>query len=296
MMQPFIERLNKNVVLFDGAMGTQLINKGMKHNDCAERWVLDHRETILNIHRDYVRAGAEVLTTDTFCGTKFHLEKHGLAARLDDISREAVRCAREAAEDKAFVAGDVGPSGLMYPPMGNATDALLEDLFAEQIESLLKESPDIILIETQYDLREALSALRSARKLTTLPIGVTMTYNHTKRGFYTLVGNSVSQCCQAIAAEGADFMGANCTLTPEDMLELAPLLASSAELPVLIQPNAGQPVLGSDGVTYKTTAEAFAKSAARLLVKGVGAIGGCCGTSPLFIKYLRDLLDMRTTL
>lgn len=293
-MSRFLEALSQRILLFDGAMGTELIARGMTRGDCSERWVLEEPDQVLAIHSAYAAAGADVLTTDTFCATRHHLAKHGLDSRLEAVNTRAVQLARQAAGTGTFVAGDIGPTGLMWPPMGTADESRVADLVAEQASILVREEPDLILIETQYDLREAMAALKAVKKLTDLPVGVTMTFNRTRRGYFTLVGDTVESCMKTLADAGADFVGTNCSLTPADMAPLAELITDLGDRPVLLQPNAGQPRVQGSTVHYDTDPEQFAEQIGPVLDAGVSAIGGCCGTTPLFIRAVRCLLDERT--
>lgn len=287
------ELLARSVVLFDGAMGTMLIAAGMRRGECSERFTLERGELVESIHRSYVDAGADVVCACTFGATSHHLRKHGLEGRLGEINRAAVALARRAAGDRALVAGDIGPTGLMYPPLGSADDALLEELFAEQAEALRESGVDLFLLETHYDIREALCALRAIRRTGDTPVGVTMTFNLKRRGYFTMIGDSVEKCCRALADEGADFIGANCTLAPGDMVSLAQELAVCSALPVLIQPNAGQPKFDGDTIRYDIGPDEFARGVAQILDEPVRAVGGCCGTTPEFIRALRGIVDSR---
>ncbi len=292
-MNGFMKALSERVLLFDGAMGTELIARGMTRGDCSERWVLEEEQHVRAVHNDYAGSGADVLITDTFCATRNHLEKHGLGSRLEAVNRRAVQLAREAAGDDKFVAGDIGPTGLMWPPMGNADEDRVAEVTVEQATALLREEPDLILIETQYDLREALAALKTVKKLTNLPVGVTMTFNRTKRGYFTMVGDTVETCMEVLADSGADFLGTNCSLTPVDMAPLVNMIVEQVELPVLVQPNAGQPRIEGTSVFYDTDPETFARQMEPVIDAGVRAVGGCCGTTPLHIRAVRRLLDTR---
>jgi 5-methyltetrahydrofolate--homocysteine methyltransferase len=288
-----LERLASSIVLFDGATGTQLISAGMKRGECSERYNLEQPEILAAIHRSYVEAGAEVISANSFGATRSNLEKHGLAGRLEEINRSAVSIARSAGPSKALVAGDVGPTGVMYPPVGKADDGLLEALFEEQVRALLYGRPDLILIETHYDLREALCAVRAVRRLSDLPLGAAMTFNLNRRGYFTMMGDSVEKCCKALEEAGADFIGANCTLGPADMVGLAEDFARHACVPVLLQPNAGQPKVVGDKVHYDITPRDFSENLSKIIDRGVRAVGGCCGTTPEFIRELRSMLEAR---
>ena len=294
-MDSILQKLAKGTVLFDGALGTQLISSGLKTGECPERWNLDHPDQLKKIQQAYVAAGADVIVTNTFGANRGRLEGYGLSDRLGEINAAAARIAREAADGRCLIAGDLGPTGSMFPPMGKADQATLEDIFAEQVQALDKAGVDLFLIETQVDLREAVAAVRAAKKSSELPVGITMTFNETPRGYFTMVGDTVQACCAELAEAGADFVGANCSLVPGHMTALAELLCSTSDLPVLIQPNAGQPEIQGTTITYRTTPEQFAEGIGTILETGVRAVGGCCGTVPDTIRAVRRLLDTTRT-
>ena len=294
-MASILDKLSAGPVLFDGALGTQLIAAGLETGACPERWNLDHPDRLLDIHRAYAEAGADVICANTFGASRRHLERHGLADRLEEINAAGVGLARRAAGAGRLVAGDLGPSGALFAPMGDAEPAALEDLFAEQIRALVGAGVDLLLIETQVDLREALAAVRAAKGVCGLPVAVTLTFNSTPRGYFTMVGDQVRASCDALAGAGADLVGANCTLVPADMAGLTEQLCAATGLPVLVQPNAGQPRIRGEAITYETPPAQFAGGIAPILAAGARAVGGCCGTGPDTIRALRRLLDSTGT-
>lgn len=285
----FYNRIRSAPVLFDGGMGTQLIAAGMKRGDCSERWNLTQPRLVSQIHQAYRHAGADVLTTNTFVATRHHLEQHGLGEQLAAVNQAAARLAREV-DASSLIAGDLGPTGLLYPPMGTATEAAVAALYSEQVVILHQAQVDFFLIETQYDLREALVAVAAVRALGDLPVGVTMTYNLKRRGYFTMVGDSVVTCCRSLEKAGVDFIGANCSLGPQDMVPLTKEIATLTSLPILIQPNAGQPHAVNETILYDVTPEAFAEAMVQIRDQGATMLGGCCGTTPAHIAALQHLL------
>jgi len=291
-MKSFLEILNSEVLLFDGAMGTQLIDAGMKRGESSEKWILDQPDVVEKIHSSYVMAGARVITTNSFTSTRKHLSHNRLQDRMVELNTGSVRLAIRAADSKAFVAGDVGPTGHMFPPMGKADESLLIDTFTEQIEILDYSGVDLILIETQYDLREAAAALKASKQCCKKPVGVTMTFKRTKRGYFTMIGDNVERSINTLADLGADFAGTNCTLSPDDMIPLTEEL-SDGPLPILVQPNAGQPEVRGDQVHYGIDPLGFATSIKDILSRGARAVGGCCGTTPEHIRVISALMDSK---
>ncbi len=289
-MIPFLHQLHESILLFDGAMGTQLIHHGMTREESMERYVLERPDLIEEIHREYVQAGAQVIAACSFGATRHHLTLQGLASSIHEINTNAIAIARKAAGEACWVAADIGPCGLMFPPMGKADPALIKDIFIEQIGILDDAGPDLYLIETQYDLREALATLDAIRTTSPSPVGVTMTFNRTRRGFFTMLGDSVADCIMRLTEHGADFVGANCTLDPIAMVDLAQILSASSPVPILVQPNAGQPKVEGSAISYPMTPELFVEHVEKMIFPNIRAIGGCCGTTPEHIRQMRSML------
>jgi methionine synthase I (cobalamin-dependent) len=269
-------------------MGSALIERGLEPGRAPEEWNLTRPDVVCAIHRAYLDAGADVVTTNTFGSTPSRMARHGLLDRFAEVNRAAVRLARgcvDASPGSRFVAVSLGPTGMMFPPMGEATEASIASEFCEQLDSAGADV-DLVLIETVFDLREGLIALHSARERSAVPVAVTMTFNRTPRGFHTVMGDGVAAAVKALDAAGADVVGANCSIASGDMLDLAPLLRAATDRPVLCQPNAGQPHTQGATTVYEQSPGAFADHAARLFDLGVNAVGGCCGTTPEFIGEL----------
>lgn len=305
--------MRRGGVVFDGAMGSMLISRGLRSGRPPEEWNIEHPEIVSSVHTAYLEAGAEVIETNTFGGTPARLRSFGLAGAAAKINEAGTRIAREAvptapagpapdsparetlrestAPWKRFVAVSVGPSGMMLPPVGPATEGEIEAEFRAQIEGC-GDFHDMIVIETMFDLREALVALRAARAATAVPIGVTLTYTKNPRGFFTIMGDELRLSVRKLTEAGADVIGANCTLASGDMIELARVLRESTELPTLCQPNAGKPRLRAGSPVYDQTAAEFAADASELFGLGINAVGGCCGTTPAFIRELRTKMNV----
>ncbi|MCX7973598.1 MAG: homocysteine S-methyltransferase family protein [Candidatus Aminicenantes bacterium] len=290
----FLEKIRQGPVLFDGAMGTELIRRGLTKGECPESWNLFHPDKVKEIHLSYFKAGATVITTNSFGGHPVKLQSYGLADKTEELNRAAARIACEVRQKGQFVVGSLGPAGKIIQPYGPLKEAEAEEGFYRQAKALASEDLDGLLIETMYDLREALIALRACRQACSLPIIVTMTFQRTPRGFFTLMGQKVEECLSKLEIEGADGVGANCTLTSREMAELTLLLRSSTSLPLIIQPNAGQPIISPKGdLLYSQSIEDFVAPFKQILEAGVQAIGGCCGTNPDYIRRLAQLINQR---
>lgn len=289
MKKNILELLKERVVLFDGATGTQLIERGLKKGECPETWNLDRSLQVKEVHQLYFDAGADVVITNTFGATPAKLNKFNLRDRMEQINRAAVALAKEVCPEDKYVAGSMGPTGLFLPPVGKATPQEIAESYKAQAEILAESGVDLIIIETQYDLKEAVEAVIAA-KSTGLPVFVTMTFDKKKRGYFTMMGNSVEDSVKELGINGADVVGANCTLDSKNYVELTRVLKKSTDLPILVQPNAGQPETRGEKVYYQETPEQFTKNAALMLEAGADAIGSCCGSTPEFTRQLANLI------
>ncbi len=286
-MPGFRQRLASGVIVGDGAWGTMLADRGLPAGAPPELWTLEHPEILTEIARAYVDAGAELVTTNTFGGSRMRLAQHKLDARLDEINRRAVEIARAAAGDQAFVSASMGPTGRLLAPLGDADPEEAARGFAEQARVLATAGADLVCIETFIDLQEALTAVRAVRSVSDIPIVATMTFETTPRGPFTVMGVSVPQAANELSAAGADAVGANCGAGVDEMLEVANAFLTATKVPVAIQPNAGLPVRTGGRLTYPDSPEAFAAAVAPLAKAGVRILGGCCGTTPDHIRALR---------
>ncbi len=284
------ERLEAGVVLLDGALGTELIAAGLAAGRAPEWWVLEHPERVAAVHRAYAEAGADVVHTCTFGASPIKLEQEGLGGRCAEINAAAVRLCREAVGARALVSGDLGPTGLLFPPMGDADPDALRAAFAEQAEVLAAEGVDLVSVETMYDLREALIATEEARRVG-LPVLASMTFSARRRGNFTLVGDRIGPSMTALASAGASAVGFNCSVTSDVMGVMVAEAVAATDAPVLAQPNAGQPRATPEGVVYDASPDPFARDLLAMVEAGARVVGGCCGTTPAFIRATRALLD-----
>jgi len=289
-VKPFLERVQEGLLLFDGAVGTMLQSWGLPVGEAPERWVFDKPDQVLRLHRAYVEAGAEALTTDTFGGTKFKLATWTDTSRVYELNRRAAELAREAAGDRVYVAGSVGPTGVFLAPLGEVSEQEMFEAFAEQVRGLVDGGVDLIIIETQMDVNEAKLALRAVREVGRVPVVANMTYDPGKAGFRTLMGATVEQCVRALDEAGADVLGTNCGTGISDMIEIVREMRRFTEKPILAEPNAGLPVLEGGKTVYKETAQEMADRVPDLVAAGAQIVGGCCGTTPEHIRLFRQKL------
>ncbi len=295
MSAGFEERLEDGVLLLDGGMGSQLINMGLDSGRASETWTTEQPRRIVEAHRAYVEAGSDVVHTNTFGATAAKLEAAGLGGRCRELNTAAVDLARRAAGSRtprSLVAGDVGPTGKLLPPVGDADQEFYRDAFREQTAALAEAGVDLISIETMYDVREAVAAVEAARE-TGLPVMASMTFEAHRRGNFTIMGNRIGESLGALAGAGATVVGMNCSVLSAEMLAMV-REAVVLGVPVAAQPNAGKPRVTAGGVTYDDASPvSFCRDLMAMVDAGARVVGGCCGTDPEFIRRARQALDRR---
>jgi methionine synthase / methylenetetrahydrofolate reductase (NADH) len=285
---PFLDALRRGPLVFDGAMGTQLYQRGYFITRSFDEANLARPDMVLGIHRDYVTAGAQIIESNTFGANRELLGRYGAQDRLAEINRAGVRLAREAAGDDAYVAGAVGPTGLMVGTLAEDRLASLPATFKEQIESLLEEGVDLLVLETFYSAREMEAALKAARALFAGPIVAQMSFSEERQA---IEGLAPALMAARLRDWGADVAGVNCAEGPAFVFEVARQMLGCG-LPVSAQPNAGLPRRLDQRTIYMTTPEYFGVYARRMLQSGVALVGGCCGTGPEHIRRAVDAAAM----
>jgi 5-methyltetrahydrofolate--homocysteine methyltransferase len=285
-MHAILELLKEKTVIFDGAMGTMLMAAGLKAGESPELWNIEKPSLVTDIHRKYYEAGSDVVHTNTFGGNAVKLADNGLSDKMAIINGEAAKLARDACPDGKFVAGDIGPTGKLLKPLGDLVIEEAEEAFFRQAQALVKGGVDLISIETMFSLDEALAALRATKRLGNVLVIAALTFNRTKKGFFTIMGEGVNQAVSAFERAGADVIATNCSLGSRDMIDLTKELRAATRKPILIQPNAGKPVTQEGITSYQQTAAEFAQDGKEIKNAGADMIGGCCGTNPEFIRAL----------
>jgi 5-methyltetrahydrofolate--homocysteine methyltransferase len=284
---PSLLKSNK-VIILDGAMGTELERRGALGR-CNSN--LTNPEIVEEIHRDYFNAGSHAVITNTFSMTRLYIETHGIKIDVEEVNRSGVKSARNAAGKHRYVLGDIGSTAQMLEPYGNCREEELYNTFKEQASILSEAGVDGFIIETMFDLREALCAVRACRDISGVPLIASMSFQTLKNGGMTMMGNSAEECAARLTEEGADAVGANCgNLAPKEMAEIVSIMKESTTLPIAAQPNAGKPKLEGGKVFYMEP-ELFATETLECYKAGASIIGGCCGTSPAHIKALAELIS-----
>ena len=288
----FLEQVKKNVLLFDGAMGTFLQAKGLKIGDCPEEWNITHSKIIKDIHKEYYDAGADCVETNSFGGTRVKMAKFGKGDKVCEFNKEAALLAKEVCPSGKFVAGSIGPTGEMLEPLGDFTLEECYDNYAEQAIALKDGGCDVLCIETMMDLGEAKVALKAVKEETSLPVIVSFTFQYTSNGYRTLMGHSIPHIIKELTKCGVDIIGSNCGYGIESMVEiLKEYKAAAPNMLFLIQPNAGLPEITGDKTAYRETPEIMVAKMDNLLNIGLNIFGGCCGTTPDHIKSFRHILN-----
>ena len=289
-MDNFRETIADRVVLFDGAMGTEIYASGVFINRSYDEVNLSKPELVGGIHQRYLQAGAEVLTTNTFGANRMRLQPFGLTDRLHDINASAVRIAREAAGGRAWVAGSIGPTGAILAPVGKVAPGDIFHIFREQAEILANGGVDLFVLETFVHLPELWQAVRAVRSVCDLPIVTLMTFPASGPTQQQYEGPSPEQAARAMSAWGVAAIGTNCSLGPRGVLSIVESMRLVTDKPIVAMPNAGMPQVVEGRTLYLAGPEYMAEYARRLGQVGAMGIGGCCGTTPAMIKEMSGFI------
>ena len=276
-----------HVIVADGAMGTMLQQAGLPTGMAPEAWLLENPDPVRGVHRAYIEAGADLILTCTFGGTRTRLERGGLAERVAEVNRRAVKIARQAAGGRAYVAGDIGPLGEFLAPLGRITYEQAVEIFAEQAAALTEAGVDVFYIETMSDLNEARAAVEGAQQTASgIPVFATLSFDSHGR---TNMGVRPEQAAEALLAMGVAACGANCGATLE-MTEgaIARMHEAAPQAVLIAKPNAGKPRTVGREVVYDGTPEGMADYARRFVALGARVVGGCCGSTPAHIGAIAE--------
>jgi 5-methyltetrahydrofolate--homocysteine methyltransferase len=282
----------KHLVL-DGAMGTQLIARGLQLGHPSILWNVERPDAVLDVQQKYADAGANCLTTNTFSGSPIMLDRSGISDRFEEVNKAAVAIAKQASAGRCKLLGDIGPSGEFLEPLGDMTEEQLADSVRKQAALLFAEGVDAFIVETMADPNEMRIAIQTVKEFG-LPVIATYTFEQTAVGIRTMMGNSPSEACMVAIEAGADAVGANCgsSLNLHDYLKIAnEIVERAGDIPVLLQPNAGAPTERDGVYVYDVSTHAYGEWAALAVREGVRLIGGCCGTSPEHIHAVAQAIQ-----
>jgi 5-methyltetrahydrofolate--homocysteine methyltransferase len=281
---------HQKTILLDGAMGTQLANFELEMGGQNN---LAHPDAVEHIHHQYAECGCHLLITNTLTMNRIYIEAHRLDIDVREVNLAGVKLAKAAVSQNQFVLGDISSTGKMLEPYGDLSESQAFETFREQAAVLAEGGVDGFIIETVFDLKEALCAIRACKEVATLPILASIAFSTSKKGGRTLMGDTASHCANAMGEEGATVVGTNCgDLDPFQMAEVVAAMQQATDLPILAQPNAGKPKLVGDKTVFDMSPADFARGISECLQNGARLVGGCCGTTPDHIRAVADLLEL----
>ena len=291
------EKIKQGLFLLDGAMGTELIARGIEAGTCNDYLNIESGDIVFDIHSAYLQAGSDAVITNTFGANKYALARHDLGDKVKEINTTASQIGRRAAGEEKYVLGDIGPSGDFLEPLGSLKQGELKDAFAEQAKALLAGGVDGFIIETMTALDEITIAIEAVQSVSgDLPVFASMSFDRAGDDFRTMMGIDVEAAVSKIVSLGVDAVGFNCgTVSLEEYIELAgkyvaAVKASEKDVLIYAEPNAGKPELVDDKAVYKVSPEDFAAAMEKIHSAGITIIGGCCGTSPAHIEAVARTL------
>ena len=284
MTREEFQKLTQDVVLLDGATGSNLMAAGMPRGICTEAWIMEHKEVLQNLQKAYVEAGSQIEYAPTFGGNRYSLGLHGLQDKLAEMNHALVNISREAVGHKVYVAGDITTTGKMMEPAGDLTYEMAYETYCEQIKVLEDAGVDLIAAETMINIEETLAALDAAASVSSLPVMCTMTVE--ADGSIFSGGNAV-EAAIALEGAGAVAVGIDCSVGPDQLVSVVRNIKENVSIPVIAKPNAGMPTIDDQGnAIYSMDAKSFAEHMKVLIENGASVVGGCCGTTPEFISEI----------
>jgi len=296
-MVSLAERLAESTpLLVDGAMGTELFARGLTAGDPPEMWNIDMPDNVIDVHKGYIKAGSDIILTNSFGGTSFRLKLHNLQDRVHEINEAAARCGRAAADASdrpVVVAGSMGPSGELLEPMGTMTPETAAAAFADQARGLTAGGADLLWIETMSSLDEVEAAIEGARSASAVPVAVTLSFD---TAGHTMMGVSGTAAAERLGPLGLAAIGANCgNNIAETEAAVLQLKQGAPDTPIVVKANAGIPEFKGDKLHYTGTPEVMGAHVKRMMAAGIDVIGGCCGTATQHVAYMRNVLDAKIT-
>ena len=282
---------SSKVILFDGGMGSEVFKRGIKPGKLPDTLNIEQPDIIFEIHKSYYDAGADMCQSNTFGSSFINLENHNEGENIRKINLSGLKNIKKARPPNRLIVADIGPSGEFRPPVGKASPDQWISSFKKQVV-ILEDGIDLWHIETMSDIEEMKAALEAIQSISKKPIISSMTYKKTKRGYFTIMGDSLEKCVQFQEDQKVDVIGANCTLGSDEMVDLMKDLKLLTDKPISVKPNAGQPRINSDNIAvYDQPIKDFVRDIGEMIKLGAKVVGGCCGTSPATIREIRKLID-----
>ena len=283
--QEFHKRMEQGPLILDGATGSNLFKAGMPHGICSEKWISEHPEPLQSLQRAYTEAGSDIVYAPTFMANRISLGSHGLAEETEALNRKLVGISKEAAAGRALVAGDLTTTGKLMEPLGEMPYEKLYEAYKEQITYLVDAGVDLLVAETMMAADETMVILDAAAAVCDLPVLCSLTIEADGSLFF---GGNIYDTVEALEAVGADAVGCNCSVGPDQLVSVISGIRSRLSIPVIAKPNAGMPKITETGeAIYSMNAEDFGRHMKALADAGATVLGGCCGTDPEYIRAIR---------
>ena len=289
--QELYSLMNTSPLYLDGATGSNLQKAGMPSGICPEMWILKHPDILIDLQKQFLEAGTQILYAPTFSGNRLKLKEYGLDEYIVEMNTQLVGLSRQAiaaSGKQAYIAGNLTMTGESLAPMGSLELETLIDIYKEQAQILLDAGVDLFVVETMMSLAETRAALIAIKEICDLPVITSMTFNEDGR---TLYGTDPKTAVVVLQSLGADVIGVNCSTGPEEMTEIVRLMRHYANVPILAKPNAGLPKLIDGETVYDMTSDEFASFGPALIEAGASVLGGCCGTTPEYIRKVKLALE-----
>ena len=284
--QEFQQLCRQRIIYLDGATGSNLMKAGMPVGVCPEQWILEHEQALVDLQTAYIEAGTDILYAPTFTANRIKLKEYDLEDQIEEINTRLIKLSKTIAKDKALVAADLTMTGKQLKPMGPLDFEELVDIYKEQIQYAEKAGADLIVIETMMSLQETRAAAIAAMEVSRLPVMATLTFESDGR---TLFGSDAKSAAITLSHLHVDAIGANCSTGPDQMCRIIEAMAEVTDIPLIAKPNAGLPSLDENGMTvYDMDSDTFSEQMIQIVESGATILGGCCGTSPEYIKKLAD--------
>ena len=278
----FSSLLQDRPIFLDGATGSNLQKSGMATGVCPEQWILEHKEILIALQKEFISAGSRIIYTPTFTANRIKLKEYGLEKHIRQINHDLVALSKEAAGERAYVAGDITMTGEQLAPIGRMDFEELVDVYKEQIGYLVEAGVDLLVVETMMSLQETRAAVIAAKEVCDLAVMATLTFESDGR---TLYGTDAVTAAVVLEGLGVAAVGVNCSTGPDKMVDVVRRMAEVCTLPIIAKPNAGLPSLDAAGNTvYDMDAKTFGVCMKEIVAAGASILGGCCGTTPDYIR------------